>query len=378
MIYIYKDEKQPGKFYFQLTVDDLETGKKKKYKKRGFSSEKEARKAAMNFVSDQNTKKFNGIQFDVIIEEFISFKRKRNKETSVQRIERVYRRYILPYVKGKYMNRFTALDAENFYNHILSLNLSVNNTNWIISQFKRIFKYAETYYSLGHNPTLRLEYLKEAIQPIDPLDLYTQKEFAQYIDTFDEATLYEKSFKLFFVILFYTGARRGEAKAVKWNDIDFENKLLRIDEQATDKDPRYQVLITPQLKNPQSYRKIPLDDRTLKMLSDLKAELINKGEFNFNDVIFNRRGSKLPLADSTIYNRNKRAAIAAGVKYINIHAFRHSYASNLLSIGVPITAVSSALGHSNIGVTQKVYLHVIKRDKEQLFEKLNLLRNTED
>lgn len=91
MIYIYKDEKQPGKFYFQLTVDDLETGKKKKYKKRGFSSEKEARKAAMNFVSDQNTKKYNGIQFDVIIEEFISFKRKRNKETSVQRIERVFR-----------------------------------------------------------------------------------------------------------------------------------------------------------------------------------------------------------------------------------------------------------------------------------------------
>ena len=91
MIYIYKDEKQPGKFYYQLTVDDLETGKKKKYKQRGFSSEKEARKAAMNFVSDQNTKKYNGIQFDVIIEEFISFKRKRNKETSVQRIERVFR-----------------------------------------------------------------------------------------------------------------------------------------------------------------------------------------------------------------------------------------------------------------------------------------------
>lgn len=64
MIYIYKDEKQPGKFYYQLTVDDLETGKKKKYKQRGLSSEKEARKAAMNFVSDQNTKKYNGIQFD--------------------------------------------------------------------------------------------------------------------------------------------------------------------------------------------------------------------------------------------------------------------------------------------------------------------------
>lgn len=333
MIYVYKDEKQLGKYYFQLLVEDFETGKTKKYKKRGFSSEKEARKAAMNYISEQNTKKFNGLKFDFVIEDFLKLKRQRLSETSVQRYERVFKLYISPYVANKYMNRFTALDAEKFYNHILGLNLSVNNTNWVLSQFKRIFRYAEIYYNLTNNPASRLEYLKEAIQPIDPLYLYSKKEFSKYISAFSEETLYDKSFKLFFIILFFTGARRGEAKAIKWNDIDFENKLLRIDEQATDKDPRYQVLITPKLKNPQSYRKIPLDDKTLKLLDELKEEKIKSKDFNFNDVIFHRKDSKIPFADSTIYNRNKAAAQRAGTKYINVHAFRHSYASNLLSIG---------------------------------------------
>lgn len=176
MIYVYEDEKQSGKYYFQLTDEDFETCKIKKYKKRGFSCEKEARKAAMNYISEQDTRKFNGLKFDFIIQDFLKLKRQRLSETRVQRFDRIFRLYLSPYLANKYMNRFSALDAEKFYNHIFDLNLSVNYTNWILSQFKRIFRYSEIYYNLANNPASRLEYSKEAIQPIDPLDLSIQRK----------------------------------------------------------------------------------------------------------------------------------------------------------------------------------------------------------
>lgn len=375
MIYVYKDERNTGKFYFQLTVEDLETGIQKRIKKRGFSSAKEAQKAAMLFISEKKNQEYNGLKFEELIDEYIKFKRKRVKATSLQRYERVIRLYIEPFVAGKYVNRFLEKESEDFYSYILDKNLSIKNFNRIIAVFKALFRFAQTQFGLKYNPTAQLEYKKESIKPIDPLDLFSTDEFEKFIDVFNEDTTYEFSIKLFFIFLYFIGARRGETKALRWDDIDFENKLVRIDEQAIDKVKNYQVYFSTELKTPQSFRKIPIDDTSLNLLRHLKELRIDEGDYKITDIIFQRNKNKLPLSDSTIQFRNRKYSELAGVKYINIHAFRHSYASNLLSIGVPITVVSEVLGHSNIGVTQKVYIHVIRRDKEIMFTKLNELRN---
>lgn len=53
MIYIYKEKNNT--YYFQILLEDSRTGKVKRYKRRGFSSEIEARKAAMKFsVNEKN------------------------------------------------------------------------------------------------------------------------------------------------------------------------------------------------------------------------------------------------------------------------------------------------------------------------------------
>ena len=187
------------------------------------------------------------------------------------------------------MNRFTPIDAENYYNIILSFEHAPDYMNMIIAQFKRLFKFAHDYYNLQNDPVSRLEYRKSVIKPIEIQELYTIDEFKQYLTSFDESvSLYEKSFKLFFIVLFFTGIRRGEAKALKWNDIDFEKKIIRIDEQAIDKDRNERVVISKTLKNPQSYRKVPIDDNTLNMLKSLKTERMNQQDYLEEDFIFLR------------------------------------------------------------------------------------------
>jgi len=55
----------------------------------------------------------------------------------------------------------------------------------------------------------------------------------------------------------------------------------------------------------------------------------------------------------------------AGIRNASLHSLRHSHASNLLSRGVPLPAVSERLGHSNANVTARIYAHALPSDDQR-------------
>jgi hypothetical protein len=74
--------------------------------------------------------------------------------------------------------------------------------------------------------------------------------------------------------------------------------------------------------------------------------------------------------DGNYYSPDKlgtrvRAAMArAGLKGVSLHSLRHSHASELLSKGAPITAVSERLGHASPNITLGIYSHALPADNE--------------
>jgi integrase len=50
----------------------------------------------------------------------------------------------------------------------------------------------------------------------------------------------------------------------------------------------------------------------------------------------------------------------AGLRRVNVHSLRHSFASGLIMARAPVTEVQALLGHSSPGVTLKVYSHWFK------------------
>lgn len=54
----------------------------------------------------------------------------------------------------------------------------------------------------------------------------------------------------------------------------------------------------------------------------------------------------------------------AGLPPIRLHDLRHSYATDALASGVPVKVVSQRIGHADVGVTLKVYAHVLPGDDE--------------
>ena len=57
-----------------------------------------------------------------------------------------------------------------------------------------------------------------------------------------------------------------------------------------------------------------------------------------------------------------KLAERAGLRTIRLHDLRHSYATAALASGVPVKVVSQRLGHADIGVTLRIYAHVMPGD----------------
>ena len=64
-----------------------------------------------------------------------------------------------------------------------------------------------------------------------------------------------------------------------------------------------------------------------------------------------------PLDESNVRKMFNRILDAAGLRRRGPHQMRHSFASQLLAAGEPITYVSQQLGHGDASITLRVYAH---------------------
>ncbi len=64
-------------------------------------------------------------------------------------------------------------------------------------------------------------------------------------------------------------------------------------------------------------------------------------------------------------NRSRRGAQWPLNPNITFHFLRHAFASIAAQRGVPVNVLSVIMGHSNVGVTQRVYLHLYGREQAE-------------
>jgi integrase len=174
------------------------------------------------------------------------------------------------------------------------------------------------------------------------------------------------------IFLLYTGLRIGELTALRWNDIDFENKTVKIKHNAIlvknrgdDKEEKkYSLEMQDSVKTESSERIIPLNKKAMNALNEIQK--IN-GKFQY--VMSTENGS-------ICYPRNIDRMLKGMIHYLNknniwtetpfgVHVLRHSYASMLFRKGVDVKTVSELLGHSSVTFTYNIYIHLIQEQKQQ-------------
>lgn len=162
-------------------------------------------------------------------------------------------------------------------------------------------------------------------------------------------------FGLFAYFLLFTGLRRGEALAIKWEDINFQEGYINVYKSVYFKNNRPELKGT---KTESGVRRVPLLTPLKTVLKDIKPQ---KG------YLF---GGETPMTEQALRRAWQRYCKESGVT-ITPHQLRHAFATMLFNAGIDAKMAQDFLGHSDYKTTVEIYTHISEKRKNQDTETLD-------
>ena len=158
-------------------------------------------------------------------------------------------------------------------------------------------------------------------------------------------------------LMYSCGARPFEMIKLEWNDLDFVNKSVRINEGKGKKD-----------------RLSILSDTVINHLMDLYELKPEKNDY----VFFSNARPNMHICKKTIQKILENASIKAELGFIVVpYQLRHSFATHLLEDGTDIRHIQPLMGHSSIKTTER-YTQVTKKKLLEIKSPLDRLDLTPD
>lgn len=211
----------------------------------------------------------------------------------------------------------------------------------------------------------------------EELKVWTAEELGEFL--FWDAESHDDLFPLWLVFS-WTGMRRGEGVALKWQDINFKNNTISI-RRSSDSALRKTVKNSTKTKK---NRSIAIDEETMSVLQEHKrrrtlmgAQLTTPDAFVFGNL------------DGTVRNpgdvgeRFSRTVKKAQQELptlpdLTIKGLRHTHATLMLESGIHAKVVQERLGHSNITTTLNIYSHVTPTMQEDAMNRLRQYVNKQE
>lgn len=375
MIKKYTTKNGETRYLFQTYLGiDPATGKERRTTRRGFKTMKEAKQAERNLLLDVEenglpSNQSDGFQ-DPTFEELASLWLENYKTTvkpsTFENVKSKVEKMTEEHFKEMKLKKITVAYCQKI---VVELSKSYVLYNHYLSVINRIFKYAVLMDVLNSNPFDKV--IKPKSRQVQRKgNFLTKEELKEFLKLAQTATL--SYFFPLVHLMSYTGLRQGEALALKWSDIDFENKKITVNKTAA-RIKEKQTLQTPKTKN--SKRVISIDPTTLSILKSWKKDQIKiyfkngkhfEGDENF--IFTNQRGYWVHIHNFIRYF--KRFIADHKLKPITPHGLRHTHASLLFSAGVEPKNISDRLGHSTVQITLDLYTHITEEQRTDTVEKL--------
>ena len=225
---------------------------------------------------------------------------------------------------------------------ILPLGLSVSTHNSIYCVLNQMI-----YYSAVHmgTPMFKIQRVSSygKVSPNQILTLSEQKKLLTHLHQ------HMDYYKLGIIICLSTGLRLGEICALKWEDIDMNNKCLQVQRtvqrvRSETEDKKTKLLEGPP-KTLSSRRQIPLSDNLVEVM------------LPFYDTCGYVLKGNAPMDPRSYQYKFKTYLRDAGMSKTHFHVLRHTFATNCIENGADVKSVSEILGHSNVNITLNKYVH---------------------
>lgn len=376
-------KKRGSKWEYRFEATKI-NGKRKQISKSGFKTKKEALTAGVKAFTEYQTAGSNIVRSEVSIADYFDlwlreYCKTNLKLSTYQSYSNSIERYVKPYI-GKY--KLTSVSTEvlqKLVNNMFNMGYSRKTIGKVKRMISSALNYAtDTLKYIPYNPMLKVKIPSERATPEIPTrnkpHIYITQEWIEKI--FER---FPEGHPVFIPLLlgYKCGMRIGEAYAICWDDVDFENQTISINKQVQwNGEKKYWYFTAPKFN---SVRTIEIDTELCDILKRAyikqqedkalyKKQYINvfmdKANNSINNIgvgvkIFpiNRRENGDYISERGMQHASRIIHHKLGLKEFTFHSLRHTHATMLEESGAPIKYTQERLGHKDVKVTLQIYQH---------------------
>ena len=365
---------------FQITVSlgvDINGKKIRKtttYKPPENATDKKAEKLAQEFALEFErkckgmTSLNENMRFSDMSEWFIeNYAKNKLKEITCYNYESQIKNHLLPELGNIKLKEFTPAKITEFFKTRKYAPATCRKV-YVIMQ--SIFARAVEQGFIKETPCT-----KAVILPKNKSEMKEKKPFLDEAQAKELLSMVEEysQFNTIIKVLLYTGMRSGECLALRWQDIDFQNKTIHIENTLTDVGGKH-WLQPPKTAN--SNRFIGLSDVLANIFQEHRKhqqEKLNKlgSLYLYPEMVFTTDSGN--YVDRSRLNTQFRKFVKnTNFEFATLHTLRHCNATLLINSGIDLKIVSELLGHSDISTTANVYADVLQSSKAKVADLISL------
>ena len=286
----------------------------------------QVKKAKKEFLGVCEPKK---ILFRDFAKEYLEYSKANKAKSSYDRDRTIINTHLVPSWGDSALSRITARQIEEYKVRRLE-KVTASTFNREFNTIKNLFRKAVEWGHLKDNPTKEVKWIKTGKQMFRFLS-------AEEMEPLLGSCAQSGNIQYYGIVTMAlnTGMRKGEILRLRWEDLDFRRRQIRV---VNSKDGH--------TKN--------YDTRVIPMNRSVEA-LLRKHPRRLDSPYVFQGPSGLPVTKLNYHFT--RAVKRSGIPHVRFHDLRHTFASNLVMKGIDLRTVQELLGHKDMRMTLK-YAHL--------------------
>jgi len=262
------------------------------------------------------------------------------KETTLDNYRQILSYWLLPRFGEMPLNRIPRSRVEALATEMLTKGKAAQTRSNILKLLSQIFSYGRRNRWCETNPCWGVR--RPRIRPSQEIHYLDKAELEAVISAIDVTKKpFGSTDRAIILTAAMTGMRQGELLALRWQDVDWQAKRIRIRRNYT-----RGHWSTP--KSRSGERSVPMATRVSAELRQLRERSPFDGE---DDLVFAHSGTGDVLNHAPLVRRFKRALKQAGARPIRFHDLRHTFGTRMAAS--PMWRCATFRSGWDIGTTER-------------------------
>ncbi len=364
---------------WMVVLDVSQGGERRQLRRRGFATEKEAKAVLVALAAEFQAGRRPSSSKETVtayLERWLVARQAGVKPSTWASYRQIVDAYVKPGIGSVQLRKLDGLTLTGFYGELLASGatgarssngrgrpLAAKTVRNVAGMLHKAFKDAVRWGVLSSNPADSAELPRRSAPEMKAWTVEHVGVFLAAAESHPQWIVWR--------LLLMTGARRGEVLGLDWPDVDLTHGRITIRQTWS------MAGNTPMLGSPKTaagLRVIAVDAGTVAALKRWKTEqgryrlAMGEGWPTTNAVTTEQDGQR--IHPQVLTRRFHALCRDLAVPAIRLHDLRHTVASVALSHGEDVTVLSRRLGHADVGVTLKLYRHVMPGEDQATADRL--------